>query len=66
MLKVTTFSKDTFPALYAATSILYILIGEEPVGRPRTNGCSLVGPKAVILSGDMLEVGCKVWRGTYQ
>lgn len=30
-------------------------MGEEPVGRPRTKGCSLVGPKAIILSTGALE-----------
>ena len=27
-----------------------MMIGEDPVGRPSTNGCSLVGQKALILS----------------
>ena len=50
ILKVTTFSKEISPALYFSTRILYILTGEEPVGRPRTKGCSGVGAKALILS----------------
>ena len=50
MLKVTTFSNEISPALYFCTRISYILIGDEPVGRPRTKGCSGVGAKALILS----------------
>lgn len=50
ILKVTTFLNEISPALYFSTRILYMPIGEEPVGRPRTKGWSGVGPKALIRS----------------
>lgn len=50
ILKVTTFSKETSPALYFSTRILYRLSGEEPVGRPSTKGCAGVGAKCLMRS----------------
>ena len=50
MLNVMTFSNDISPALYFSTRTLYIPTGLDPVGRPRTNGWSLVGLKLLILS----------------
>lgn len=55
ILNVTTCSKDISPALYFSTRILYILTGEEPVGRPKMKGCSAVGLKVLILSLGALE-----------
>ena len=38
MLKVTTFLKDTFAALFRFINSLYIPSGDEPVGSPSTKG----------------------------
>lgn len=35
-------------------------MGEEPVGRPRTKGCSGVGSKALIRSDQMLTSACEL------
>jgi hypothetical protein len=43
MLKVMTFLKLSWPALCKSTILAYTPIGDEPVGRPRTNGLSGVG-----------------------
>lgn len=40
---------DSFPSFTSLISDLYVGIGEEPVGRPRTNGLSGVGSKSLIL-----------------
>ena len=41
---------ESLPALTSRMRCLYVGIGDEPVGRPRTNGFSGVGLKSFILS----------------
>ena len=41
---------ESFPAFTSAISALYVGIGDEPVGRPSTNGFSGVGPKFLMLT----------------
>lgn len=40
---------ESFPVFTSLISDLYVEIGEEPVGRPRTNGFSGVGAKSLML-----------------
>ena len=44
------YTHESFPALTRPIRCLYVGIGDEPVGRPRTNGFSGVGLKSFILS----------------
>jgi hypothetical protein len=41
---------DSFPSLTSLIKVLYVGIGDDPVGRPRTKGFSGVGAKALILA----------------
>ena len=40
---------ERFPSLTNSMSFLYVGIGDEPVGRPRTNGLLAVGAKSFML-----------------
>jgi len=41
---------ESFPCFTNSTSALYVGIGEEPVGKPRTKGFSGVGANSLMLS----------------
>ena len=49
MLKVTTCLKESLPALTSLMRCLYVGMGDEPVGRPSTNGRSWLGLKSLML-----------------
>ena len=67
MLKVTTFSKESSPALTIATRCWYVGMGVEPVGRPSTKGLSAVGANARMRSRTRPATNSphSVWAGEH-
>lgn len=50
ILNVTTYLKDNFPSLQNSARRLYVLSGDDPVGKPSTKGLDFVGSNWLIRS----------------